>query len=427
MPAGDASGATDPDVGGVDAAKNIQTGFFAGLNEEGGVAHVVFDEGADLGFAFIGVEGGGAALDNVTGTIEFGAVAAAPEGMDGVGGAVFFTAHEGFGDDDEGAANAGESTVFGEAAELDGAVAGTFDFVDGAGDRGVLNEGFVGGVVEQDGFTFESVGDPGFELSAGGGGTGGVVGVAEIDEIDGLVGDFGNEAVFGVALEIDQAFVGTVFIGIAGIADHHVGVDVDGVDGISDGDFVAGSEDVQDVAGVALGAVGDEDFVGVDVEAAGFEIVVGDGVAEEVVALLGAITFEGFGNALFVDGIVHGIADGFGEGFGDITNAASDEAFGTLGVGFIEDFDATGDFREEVSGFQLEVVFVDVGHGVGGMMARCGVDARFCLEELRCFVVRKSQFFGAGSGLCASVLALWLGMQSAFGLFPSWLKQTPIF
>ena len=49
--------------------------------------------------------------------------------------------------DDEGAADAGEAAVFGEAAELDGAVAGAFDFVDGAGDGGVLDEGLVGSVV----------------------------------------------------------------------------------------------------------------------------------------------------------------------------------------------------------------------------------------------------------------------------------------
>jgi hypothetical protein len=64
---------------------------------------------------------------------------------------------------------------------------------------------------------------------------------------------------------------------------------------------------------------------------------------------------------------------------------------------------------------------------VGGMMARCGVDARFCREELRCFAARKSQFFGAGSGQCASVLALRPGIQSAFGLFLGRLKRTPIF
>ena len=397
------------------------------MNEEGGVAHVVFDEGADLGFPFIGVEGGGTALDDVAGAVELGAVAAAPERVDGLGGAVFFATHEGFGDDDEGAADAGEAAVFGETAELDGAIAGAFDFVDGAGDGGVLDEGLVGGVVEQDGFVFEGVGDPGFELGAGGGGAGGVVGVAEVDEVDGFGGNLGDKAVLGVALEVDEAFVGAVFIGVAGVADHDIGVDVNGVNGVGDGDFIAGAEDIEDVAGVALGAVGDEDFVGFDIEAAGLEVVVGDGVAEEVVALLRAITFEGFGNALFVDGVMHGVADGFGEGFGDVADAAADEAFGTLGVGFIEDFDATGDFREEVSGFQLEVVFVDVGHGVGGMMARCGVDARFCREELRCFAARKSQFFGAGSGQCASVLALRPGIQSAFGLFLGRLKRTPIF
>jgi len=36
------------------------------------------------------------------------------------------------------------------------------------------------------------------------------------------------------------------------VAGHDVGIDVDGVDGVGDGDRVVRAEDVEDVAGVAL-------------------------------------------------------------------------------------------------------------------------------------------------------------------------------
>ena len=41
-------------------------------------------------------------------------------------------------------------------------------------------------------------------------------------------------------------------------------------------------------------------------------------------------------------------------------------SFGRLDPARLSRFDAAGDLREEVSGFELEVVFVDEGHDVGG-------------------------------------------------------------
>jgi hypothetical protein len=104
-------------------------------------------------------------------------------------------------------------------------------------------------------------------------------------------------------------------------------------------------------------------------------VVFSDGVAQEIVALFGAIAFESLAVALFIDGVVHGVAHGFGQGFGDIADAAADEVFGSVGIGFGEGFDATSDFWEQVSRFEFEVVFVDVGHDVRRMMNGCAEDA----------------------------------------------------
>ena len=49
---------------------------------------------------------------------------------------------------------------------------------------------------------------------------------------------------------------------------HGVGVDIDGIDGVGHGHSHVGRKDVADVAYVGFGAVANEDFIGVDVDAA---------------------------------------------------------------------------------------------------------------------------------------------------------------
>ncbi len=175
-----------------------------------------------------------------------------------------------------------------------------------------------------------------------------------------------------------QAGIRAAFVGIAGVAGHDVGVDVDRIHRVGDGDLVPRAEDVEDVAGVTLAAVGDENLIRFHVDAACLEIVLGDGVAQEVVALLRAVAAEGGAVAHFIHRLVHGRADGLGQRLGHIADAAADQALRGLGIGLREDLHAAGDFGEEVTGFELVVVFVDVGHGgeKGGQCGESGRDAR---------------------------------------------------
>ena len=75
----------DPDVGGVVAADAAETELGHGLADEGGVAEVVGDFFLHLGLALGGEDGGGGFLHGVGDAVEFGGVAAVPEGVDGVG------------------------------------------------------------------------------------------------------------------------------------------------------------------------------------------------------------------------------------------------------------------------------------------------------------------------------------------------------
>src|SRR5207248_3439920 len=104
----------------------------------------------------------------------------------------------------------------------------------------------------------------------------------------------------------------------------------------------------KDIAGVALGAVGDENLVGRDVAAAGLEVVLSDGFAEEVVALLGAVAAEGFAAGHLVDGLVHGLGDGRRQRLGDVADGHAADL--GRGVFLGEGGDAAADLGEEVTG-----------------------------------------------------------------------------
>ena len=228
------------------------------------------------------------------------------------------------------------------------------------GDFRVLDEGLVGGIEEDDRVVFLGIIDPFGELGAGCDGTGRVVGEAEINEIGFLIRHAGDEFVFRIARQVEQSGVGTVFIGVSGVACHDVGIDIDWVDRIGDGDDVAFSENVQNVSRVAFRAIGDEHFIGGDAEVD--ELVVDNRLAEKLVALLRAVAFERGAIALFIDGGMHRLAHGGGERLGHIADPATDDARGFVRVRFRVSFDATCDFRKEVARFEFEEIGIDRCH-----------------------------------------------------------------
>ena len=105
------------------------------------------------------------------------------------------------------------------------------DFIDGARDVVVLDEGFIGGIEEDHGIICEGVIDPCGELLARGDGSSWIIGKTEIDDIDFLGGRSSDKAVAGIAAQIDESGVGTGGIGIAGISGHDVGIDINGING----------------------------------------------------------------------------------------------------------------------------------------------------------------------------------------------------
>ena len=220
------------------------------------------------------------------------------------------------------------------------------------------------------------VGDPGLELGARGHGAGGVVWEAEVNDIGSLLGDLGNEAVLGGALEIDDAVVGAILVGIAGVARHDVGIDIDRVDGIHDGDPVVVTKDVEDVAAVALGAVGDKDLVIRHLEPAVAVVVLGDRGTEELIPLLRPVAVEASVRSHLVDRGMHRLAHGGGERLGDIADAAADHAGGGFGIRLGEGLHASRDFGKEVAGLELEIVGVKGRHRSAKLSEKTPREAR---------------------------------------------------
>ncbi len=287
-------------------------------------------------------------------------MAAIPERVQRVGVAGDIVGDKRLRHDGVGATGAGESCGFGKAAELDGDIACALDFVNGVGDLRVADVGLVGGIEEDDSLVGLGVGNPGGELGLGGDGTGGIIRETKIDQIGGDAGHGGHIAVLRCAIEVGDAGVTTVDIG-ASAASHDIGIDVNRINRIGDGELDVGGEDFLDIAAIALGTVGDKNFVSLDLAATGGVVVLGDGFAQEGIALFGAIALESGALGHLVGGGVQRLdADGR-KRLGDVANAEADDRL--VGMSGDVGADALGDVGEEIGGFELGVVFVDADHG----------------------------------------------------------------
>ncbi len=128
------------------------------------------------------------------------------------------------------------------------------------GDARLGDEGLVGCVKKDNRALGIGIVHPGLQLCLGGHHAGGVVGVAEIDDINFFLGDGRGKVVCLGAGQIDKTFVVAFVVCFAGSADHDIGVVVDRIYRIADGDLVCQGKDIEDIGAVAFGAVGDEDL-----------------------------------------------------------------------------------------------------------------------------------------------------------------------
>ncbi len=360
VPAGHAARGLEPDVRSIHAAKAGDTRCGQAFTDDAGILHVIIDDLPGLLPPLFGVDRGGGALDRVGGAVELGGGAAQPQFVEVVLLTAGRGAHDVFRHDHQAAADTGEAGGLGEGAELDGALLGPFDFVDGVRDLRVGDERLVGGVKEDHAVVGIGVIDPLLQLGLAGHGAGRVVGEAEIDNVHLLRRQRRDETVGLVARHVDDVLVIPLVIGFAGAADHDVGVVVDRVDRVADGDDVVQGEDVEDVGAVALGAVGDEHLLGLQGNAERLVGFLDDGVDQPVVALLRAVAGELVGGGQIVHGVMEGLEHSRCQRAGNITDPQADDF--SIRVGGGKFAHAAADLGEQVAGFEFEVVVVDLCH-----------------------------------------------------------------
>ena len=227
-----------PDVGSILAAVALIAEGAQGVEHLLGVLHVIVDGGLNLLLALWRIDGLGGTLRYIAAAIELGTLATQPElveryalALEGADGHLF--RHDGIT-----AADTCETCRLGIGTELDGAFAGTANLEDGVGYLRVLDVGLIGGIVEDEGIVLQCVVHPLAQLLLGDNRTRGVVRIAEVDDIDGTTfRKVRNKTVLSIGGHIAHVGPATIFIDAAA-AYHHVGVDIDGIDGVGHTDEV---------------------------------------------------------------------------------------------------------------------------------------------------------------------------------------------
>ena len=168
-----------------------------------------------------------------------------------------------------------------------------------------------------------------------------IVGIAEVDHVDMTVLRYlRNKAVLSRAGHIGDVApplllrVFAVGLEHSGPAYHHVGVDVDGIDGVGNADGVVPAHQFLNVSGVGLGSVVDENLVEVEVYAAREKVVLEYGLAQEVVALLGSVAAKALPGSHLVGGTVHGLYHRRAKGLRHVAYAERDDV--GLGMSHLE-------------------------------------------------------------------------------------------
>ena len=145
---------------------------------------------------------------------------------------------------------------------------------------------------------------------------GGVVGRADVDQIGlYILVRQRQKAVFGIRVAIDDL-----------PARHDVDVHIGGIDRIGDEHGIVLSEQIEQIAQVALCAVADEDFINRKCHAV-LGVIAGDGLTQEGIALFGGnVAVEAAGRAHLQGGFLHGFGHGWAEWPGYISDSQADDA-----------------------------------------------------------------------------------------------------
>ena len=156
--------------------------------------------------------------------------------------------------------------------ELDGTLSGTSYLIDAVRDVVILNVGLISGIVEDERVVVQGVIHPLAQFLFRDHRTCRVVGVAEIDDIHTTVWQCWNKTVLCIAWHIDDIRPTAILLNTSP-SYHHIRVDIDRIDGVGDTDAVVPAHEFLYVTRVTLCTIIDKDFIAVEMNATGQEVV----------------------------------------------------------------------------------------------------------------------------------------------------------
>ena len=141
---------------------------------------------------------------------------------------------------------------------------------------------------------------------------------------------------------------------------HHVIIHVNRVDRVGNENRVILTEQIQQVAQIALGTVGNENFRHIQLDAVAC-VILADGLAQELITLLaGNVAVEGALVALLLHRLMHSLGHRGCQRQGDIADAQTDDV--GFGMGLLVVGHLVGDGAEQIALVQLCVMRIQL-HG----------------------------------------------------------------
>src|ERR1700736_2297129 len=198
----------------------------------------MLDQRATLLAPFVRIQRSRAALDRVTHAVRFRAPTAMPKWMERQFFAGIRASKQRLRHYCETTPYAGEAANLGKTSKFDGAFARTFDLKNRTRNFWIGNVCLVSGVEQNQRIVPARVINPAGQLLTARNRAGRIVGKTKINKIDMFLWRLGNEIVLSRAWQINDAFIAAIFSRRAGVARHHIGVDIDGINRISNRDFV---------------------------------------------------------------------------------------------------------------------------------------------------------------------------------------------
>ena len=213
-----------------------------------------------------------------------------------------------------------------EGTELDGTFSSAFTLEDTVWYIILGNEGFIGGIIEDDGAILPCIVYPILQLRLMNHRTGWIVRETQIDEVRHFPWEFRNETILLGTRHIDDLVILTGhFIVISRTSGHNVGIYIYRIYRVAYCDRTICIEDFLDIGTIGLGTIRYEDFLRRNIATTLFIIILGNGIAQEFISQIRRISPEGFLGPHLINRSMQRLNYCRNNGLGHITDSQSND------------------------------------------------------------------------------------------------------